>query len=71
MNINSPIQELILDDYTENVSQVYENPNLLSKYLLELSIFRTFAIKQNLLEDFKEFEHTFVIENNIFKENNI
>jgi len=65
-----PIQTLILDDYSMNATKVYENPKQLNKFLLELSIFRIFAIKQNLLEDFKEFEHTFRIENNIFKENN-
>ena len=66
---NTSIQDFIIHDFNENLKELKLNPELINRYMLELSIYRTFIIKQDLLEDFKEFEHTFTIENNIQKEN--
>jgi hypothetical protein len=67
--MSANLQDLILSDYETIYSSLYENPESIKYLLLELSIFRTFVTKQNLLADFKEFEHTFTIENNIDKGN--
>jgi len=67
MQINDSLQDLILSDYQLTSEFLYKNPDMIKHLLLELSIFRTFVIKQNLLAEFKEFEHTFTIENNIIK----
>lgn len=67
MKITS-IQDFIIHDFNDNLKDLQFNPELLNRYMLELSIYRTFILKQELMEDFKEFEHTFTIENNIAKE---
>lgn len=65
MQINDSLQDLILSDYQLTSEFLYKNPDKIKHLLLELSIFRTFVIKQKLLAEFKEFEHTFTIENSI------
>lgn len=65
MQINDSLQDLIISDFKSTSANLYSNPQSINALLLELAIFRTFVIKQNLLADFKEFEHTFTIENNI------
>lgn len=67
MTTSTPIQDLIIHDFNANLKELQSDPELINRYMLELSIYRTFIIKQSLLEDFKEFEHTFTIENNINK----
>lgn len=67
MTTSTPIQDLIIHDFNDNLKELQSNPELINRYMLELSIYRTFIIKQSLFEDFKEFEHTFTIENNINK----
>ena len=67
MKITS-IQDFIIHDFNDNLKDLQFNPELLNRYMLELSIYRTFILKQELMEDFKEFEHTFTIENNKAKE---
>lgn len=70
MTEQNSIQDLITTDFFITAKLLSDNPFMIERLILELSVYRTFITKQNLLEEFKEFEHLYTIENNIRKENN-